>query len=102
MVGVNVPGGGTWLELTKFHRPADQSDAAEPASNRLGFRHIACVVDDLDAVLDRLRAKGFTTVGEIVNYENIFRLCFVGGPEGLIVEVAEELPADSDNETSTH
>lgn len=95
MVSASPPdGGGSWLELTKFHRPADQSPARTPASNRLGFRHIACVVDDLDAVIDRLRAKGFHPIGEIVNYENIFRLCFVGGPEGLIVEIAQELQAD--------
>lgn len=93
MVSASVPGGGTWFELTKFHLPADESGPAEPASNRLGFRHIACVVDDLDTVVDRLGAKGFTPIGEIVNYENVFRLCFIGGPEGLIVEVAQELGA---------
>jgi len=94
MVSANAPDGGSWLELTKFHRPVDRSPAEIQSSNRLGFRHIACVVDDLDAVIDRLRPKGFKPIGEIVNYENVFRLCFVGGPEGPIVELAEELQKD--------
>jgi catechol 2,3-dioxygenase-like lactoylglutathione lyase family enzyme len=91
MVSASVPGGGTWFELTKFHHPADDSGPRKPESNRLGFRHIACVVDDLDAVLERLRTKGYSPIGEVVDYENIFQLCYVGGPEGLIVEVAQEL-----------
>jgi catechol 2,3-dioxygenase-like lactoylglutathione lyase family enzyme len=92
MVSASVPGGGgTWFELTKFHHPADATGTQQPESNRPGFRHIACVVDDIEAVLGRLRAKGFSPIGEVVDYENVFRLCFVGGPEGLIVEVAQEL-----------
>ncbi|PWW66489.1 VOC family protein [Actinokineospora spheciospongiae] len=93
MVPVNAPDGGGWLELTRFHRPVDPAPAQGPQANRLGFRHVACVVDDLDGVLERLRDKGWGTVGDVVDHENAFRLCYVGGPEGLIVELAERVEA---------
>jgi catechol 2,3-dioxygenase-like lactoylglutathione lyase family enzyme len=91
MVSVNAPDGSGRIELTKFHQPVDPATAQSPLPNRLGFRHIAYVVDDIDRVVERLRGKGLDTVGDIVNYEGIFRLCYVGGPEGLIVELAEEI-----------
>ncbi|WP_410633301.1 VOC family protein [Amycolatopsis sp. cmx-4-83] len=94
MVMVNAPDGSGKLELTKFHHPVDpatdSADAQAPAVNRLGFRHIAYIVGNLDSTIERIRAKGLDTIGEIVNYENIFRMCYVRGPEGLIVELAEE------------
>ena len=95
MVSVNAPDGSGRIELTKFHRPTDPAAAQRPAANGLGFRHIAYIVDDLDSVIERLRGKGLDTVGDIVTYEDIFRLCYVGGPEGLIVELAEEIRAGS-------
>ena len=69
-----------------------------PAANRPGLRHIAFTVDDLRGVVERLRAAGWETIGEIVDYENVYLLCYVRGPEGLIVELAEQLdgaPAES-------
>jgi catechol 2,3-dioxygenase-like lactoylglutathione lyase family enzyme len=90
MVMVNAPDGSGRLELTKFHRPTDPDGTKDPLANRLGLRHLAYIVEDLDSVLERLRSKGIDTIGDVVNYENIFRLCYVGGPEGLIVELAEE------------
>ena len=91
MVSVNAPDGSGRIELTKFLRPADPEAAQRPPANRLGLRHIAYIVDDLDRVIEGLRGKGLETVGDIVTYEDVFRLCYVGGPEGLIVELAEEI-----------
>ncbi|MGH2719090.1 MAG: VOC family protein [Actinomycetota bacterium] len=90
---VRTPDGSGTLELIKFQTPADP-DAPQPlAANRLGLRHLAFVVDDLDAILDNLSAKGFTTVGTVHDYEDVYRLCYVRGPEEIIVELAEELSA---------
>jgi catechol 2,3-dioxygenase-like lactoylglutathione lyase family enzyme len=92
-VMVRLPDGSDTLELVKFHAPpaeADGNGAPAPA-NRLGIRHLAFKVDDLHAVVDRMRAAGWDTVGEIVDYEGIFLLCYLRGPEGLIFELAEPL-----------
>lgn len=91
MVSVSAPDGSGRLELTRFRRPVDPAPAQSPPANRLGFRHIAYEVDDIDGVVERLRANGLDTVGEIVNYEDVYRLCYVAGPESLIVELAERI-----------
>jgi catechol 2,3-dioxygenase-like lactoylglutathione lyase family enzyme len=62
-----------------------------PAANRPGLRHVAFKVDDVRGVVDRVREAGWETVGEIVDFESTFLLCYVRGPEGLIVELAERL-----------
>jgi catechol 2,3-dioxygenase-like lactoylglutathione lyase family enzyme len=95
MVMVSAPDGSGALELTKFHQPADPAAAQSPLANRLGFRHIAYAVNDLDSVVERLRGKGLDTVGDVVNYEDTYRLCYIGGPEGLIVELAEQIGGDT-------
>lgn len=101
MVMVNAPDGSGKLELIKYHRPVAREGARQQSANRLGFRHIAYVIEDLDGVVARLRAEGLTTIGDIVNYENTYRLCYIGGPEGLIVELAEQIQTDSGHATST-
>jgi catechol 2,3-dioxygenase-like lactoylglutathione lyase family enzyme len=91
LVMVRTPDGSGTLELVKYHAPADGgTPRAEPA-NRPGYRHIALEVDDVAALVDGLRAKGFDTVGEVRDYESSWRLCYVRGPEGLIVEFAQRL-----------
>jgi catechol 2,3-dioxygenase-like lactoylglutathione lyase family enzyme len=80
------------LELTKFHAPAVVS--AEPRNalgNTLGLRSVMFAVDDVDAIVADLQARGGELVGEVVQYENSYRLCYVRGPEGIIVALAEEL-----------
>jgi catechol 2,3-dioxygenase-like lactoylglutathione lyase family enzyme len=80
------------IELDKFHAPP--AVAAEPsvaAVNTLGIRRIMFAVDDIAAVLARLQAHGVQLVGEVVDYEDVYRLCYVRGPEGIIVGLAEEL-----------
>jgi catechol 2,3-dioxygenase-like lactoylglutathione lyase family enzyme len=91
LVMVRTPDGSGTLELVRYHAPADGgAPRAEPA-NRPGYRHIALEVDDVAALVDGLRAKGFDTVGEVRDYEGSWRLCYVRGPEGLIVEFAQRL-----------
>jgi catechol 2,3-dioxygenase-like lactoylglutathione lyase family enzyme len=89
---VRTPDGHGRLELTKFHRPA--AIAAEPKNapaNTLGIRRIMFAVDDIEAVVARLRAHGAELLGGIAQYKDIYRLCYVRGPEGIIVALAEEI-----------
>jgi catechol 2,3-dioxygenase-like lactoylglutathione lyase family enzyme len=91
---VRTPDGTGKLELVKYHAPADNEGARPLPANRLGFRHIAIEVNDLNSIVDVLRDKGFDTVGEIRDYADTYRLCYVRGPEGLIVELAEQLASE--------
>ena len=85
------PDGSDIFEVVRFHSPSAGAQDAAPAANRPGLRHIAFKVDDVHSVVDRVREAGWEPIGEIVNYENMFLLCYVRGPEGLIVELAERL-----------
>lgn len=89
VVFVRAPDGNGTLELVKYHSPSDADGPRPSAANRLGIRHVSFVVDDLDALVDGLRRKGFDTVGEVQDYKQSFRLCYVRGPEGIIVELVE-------------
>jgi catechol 2,3-dioxygenase-like lactoylglutathione lyase family enzyme len=91
VVFVRTPDGDGRLELIKFHSPSDEDGARPLPANRLGIRHIAFVVDDLNAMVDRVRSRGLNLVGEVRDYKDIFRLCYVRGPDGIIVELAEKL-----------
>jgi catechol 2,3-dioxygenase-like lactoylglutathione lyase family enzyme len=79
------------LELVKFHSPP--SPAADPdlEANVPGIRHLAFEVEDIDSLLAGVRADGGELVGELENYRDIYRLCYVRGPEGIIVELAERV-----------
>ena len=90
---MQTPDGHGRLELIKFHSPLHQGDGGRASANAPGLRHITFAVDDLDAVLDRLSAHGAELVGEVERYEDIYRLCYVRGPEGIIVELAERITA---------
>jgi len=91
LVMVRAPDGSDIFEVVRFHTPAAAAQEPAPAANRPGLRHIAFKVDDVRAVVERVREAGWDTVGEIVDYESTFLLCYVRGPEGLIVELAERL-----------
>jgi catechol 2,3-dioxygenase-like lactoylglutathione lyase family enzyme len=91
VVLVRTPDGSGKLELTKFHAPADDEGPRALAANRLGIRHILFMVDGLTEIVGRLEKKGVQLVGKIQDYEGKFRLCYVRGPEGIIVELAEEI-----------
>ena len=90
IVGLQTPDGNTWLELSKFHSPPSQGDDRAGAPNTRGLRHIAFIVDDIDAVVASLRDRGAELVGELEPYEDSYRLCYVRGPEGIIIELAEQ------------
>jgi catechol 2,3-dioxygenase-like lactoylglutathione lyase family enzyme len=91
LVMARAPDGSDMFEVVRFHSPSAGAHEPAPAANRPGLRHIAFKVDDVGGVVDRVREAGWDTVGEIVNYENTYLLCYVRGPEGLIVELAEKL-----------
>ena len=85
------PDGDDVFELVRFDSPSAGGHEPAPPTNRPGLRHIAFKVDDVRGVVERVREAGWETVGEIVDFENMFLLCYVRGPEGLIVELAERL-----------
>ena len=89
---LRTPDGHGRVELAKFHRPnAITPEPKDPPANTLGIRRIMFAVDDIDDVIARLRSHGAELVGELERYENIFRLCYVRGPEGIIVGLAEQI-----------
>jgi catechol 2,3-dioxygenase-like lactoylglutathione lyase family enzyme len=85
------PDGGDVFEVVRFHSPSAVAQEAAPAANRPGLRHIAFKVDDVRGVVDRVRQAGWETVGQIVDFQSTFLLCYVRGPDGLIVELAEKI-----------
>jgi catechol 2,3-dioxygenase-like lactoylglutathione lyase family enzyme len=89
---LRTPDGHGRIELDKFHQPA--AIASEPRVapvNTLGIRRIMFAVDDIDATVARLQTHGAELMGEIVQYEEVYRLCYLRGPEGMIVGIAQEL-----------
>jgi catechol 2,3-dioxygenase-like lactoylglutathione lyase family enzyme len=89
---MRTPDGHGRLELTKFHTPTAVSAEPENApGNTLGLRSIMFAVDDIDATVAGLRAHGAELVGEVAQYEHSYRLCYLRGPEGIIVALAEQL-----------
>ena len=88
---LRTPDGHGRIELSKFHAPEAVSAAPNPPVNRLGMGRIMFAVDDMDAVVAGLRTRGSELVGEVVQYEDSYRLCYVRGPEGILVALAEQL-----------
>jgi catechol 2,3-dioxygenase-like lactoylglutathione lyase family enzyme len=88
---MQTPDGHGRLELIKFQAPPTPDGNPDGPANAPGIRHVAFVVEDIDAVVAGLRARGSELVGELVRYEDSFRLCYVRGPEGIIVELAEKI-----------
>jgi catechol 2,3-dioxygenase-like lactoylglutathione lyase family enzyme len=88
---VQTPDGNGRLELVKFHSPSTQGGNRDAPANTAGIRHVAFAVEDIDAVVAGLRARGAELVGELERYEDSYRLCYVRGPEGIIIELAERI-----------
>jgi catechol 2,3-dioxygenase-like lactoylglutathione lyase family enzyme len=89
---LQTPDGHGRLELTEFDTPPAAEGGHEHApANALGIRHVTFAVEDIDAVLARLKARGAELVGELVRYQDIYRLCYIRGPAGIIVELAEAI-----------
>ena len=88
---LQTPDGHGRVELAKFHAPTTDGDHQSAPANVLGIRHITFAVENIDAVLARLQARGAELVGELGRYEDSYRLCYVRGPAGIIVELAERI-----------
>jgi catechol 2,3-dioxygenase-like lactoylglutathione lyase family enzyme len=89
---MRTPDGHSKLELTKFHTPAAASAEPEnPPPNTLGLHRVMFAVDDIEDVLAHLRARGAELLGEVAQYKDIYRLCYLRGPAGIIVALAEQV-----------
>jgi catechol 2,3-dioxygenase-like lactoylglutathione lyase family enzyme len=88
---VRLPDGSDVFEVVRFRSPHAQAQETAPDANRPGMRHISFSVEDMYSVVDRVRAAGWGPVGEVVNYEDMYLLCYLRGPEGVIVELAQSI-----------
>jgi len=89
---LRTPDGHGRIELTKYHSPkAIRPEPPNAPVNTLGIRRIMFAVDDIETVLGRLRAQGAELVGEVTQYEDSYRLCYVRGPEGILIALAQQL-----------
>ena len=89
---LRTPDGHGRIELDKFHTPAAIRTGPEQVPvNALGIRRIMFAVDDIEEVLARLRTHGAELIGEVAQYEDRYRLCYVRGPEGIMIALAEQL-----------
>jgi catechol 2,3-dioxygenase-like lactoylglutathione lyase family enzyme len=86
-----TPDGHSRLELSRFLSPPVVADHRNAPVNALGYLRVMFAVDDIDETLARLRRRGAQLVGEVVQYEDSYRLCYIRGPEGLLIGLAEEL-----------
>jgi len=91
MVGLRAPGGGTWIELSSFITPDHLPGSPNAMANELGLRNVSFEVDDLRTIVDQLAADGYGLVGGIGQYEDVWLMAYVRGPEGLIVSLAERI-----------
>jgi catechol 2,3-dioxygenase-like lactoylglutathione lyase family enzyme len=86
---LRTPDGEANIELIQFYRPTGEKDREQPQANTAGIRHIAFEVEDIEAVVAKVKMQGAEIVGRIENYENTYKLCYIRGPEGIILELAE-------------
>ena len=88
---LQVPGGGTTVELSSFIRPDHEPGSPDAMANVLGLRSVAFEVDDLPSIITDLEARGYQLVGDMGEYENFWRMAYVRGPEGIIVALAQRI-----------
>jgi catechol 2,3-dioxygenase-like lactoylglutathione lyase family enzyme len=88
---LETPDGNGRIELARFHSPSSPDGDGHAPANAPGIRHVTFAVEDLDSVLAAVRARGAELLGEVQTYEDIYRLCYVRGPEGIIIELAERI-----------
>ena len=91
LVMLQAPDGQLNIELVKYHHPVDEAGIQPSDANTLGLRHLCFQVEDLDGILTNLQQKGHALVGKVQTYEDSWKLCYVHGPEGIIIELAEQL-----------
>lgn len=90
-IALRAAEGPSWIELVKYISPADETVIQQTFANTLGFRHICLTVEDIETIVSNLKKKGTELFSEIQQYEESYKLCYVRGPEGLILELAEEI-----------
>lgn len=90
---MRTPDGHGRLELSRFLAPSVIADHRTAPVNSLGYLRVMFAVDDLDETLDRLRTRGARLVGDVVHYGDAYRLCYIRGPEGLLIGLAQDLKA---------
>ena len=88
---MRTPDGHSRLELSRFLAPPVVADHRNAPVNALGYLRVMFAVDDIDETLERLRKRGARLVGEVVQYKDAYRLCYIRGPEGLLIGLAQEL-----------
>src|SRR5215210_7536684 len=88
---MRTPDGHSRLELSRFLTPLPIADHRNAPVNALGYLRVMFAVDDIDDTLARLRMRGAQLVGEVVQYEDVYRLCYVRGPEGILIGLAEQI-----------
>ena len=91
IVMLGMPDGQTRIELAKFYTPSEEKCIQQSFANTLGIRHITFDVEDIEAIVAKLKKKGTEIFSEIQTYENMYKLCYVRGPEGIILELAEQI-----------
>ena len=95
---MRTPDGQSRLELSRFLAPAVVADHRSAPVNALGYLRVMFTVDDIDDTLARLGKRGAKLVGEVVRYENMYRLCYVRGPEGILIGLAQQLGQQASRE----
>jgi catechol 2,3-dioxygenase-like lactoylglutathione lyase family enzyme len=88
---MRTPDGHSRLELSRFIRPSIVADHRTAPVNALGYLRVMFAVDDVDDTVARLRKRGAELVGDVVNYQDVYRLCYIRGPEGLLIGLAQAL-----------
>src|SRR5262247_4650678 len=95
---MRTPDGHSRLELSRFEAPAIASDHRTAPVNSLGYLRVMFAVEDIDDTLARLSKLGATVVDEVVDYEDIYRLCYIRGPEGILIGLAQQLGQQTSRE----
>lgn len=88
---MRTPDGNSRLELSRFQTPSVVADHRNAPVNALGYLRVMFVVDDIGETLERLRRRGAQLVGEVVQYKDAYKLCYIRGPEGILIGMAQEL-----------
>ena len=88
---LRTPDGHSRIELSRFHAPAIASDHRTAPVNSLGYLRVMFAVEDIDNTLTRLSKLGATVVDEVVNYKDVYRLCYIRGPEGILIGLAQQI-----------
>lgn len=91
MAMMQTPDGNAQLELVKFNSPVSADERLHEPANAPGIRHLTFAVDDVEGVLARLRAHGAELIGELERYRDSYLLCYIRGPQGIIIELAQEI-----------